>query len=70
MVEKSSPCPWNTREEFYEQFQSPRMVALRNFLLKTKQLQTLFMAERLEEGFPQMIAHLDTQERKSNATVP
>ncbi|MFS8562870.1 MAG: hypothetical protein LVR00_00445 [Rhabdochlamydiaceae bacterium] len=46
------------------------MVALRNFLLKTKQLQTLFMAERLEEGFPQMIAHLDTQERKSNATVP
>lgn len=58
------PCPWNTREEFYEQFQSPRMVALRDFLLKTKQLQALFMTEHLEQEFPQMLAHLDIQEKE------
>ena len=28
------PCPWKTRDEFYKHIQSPKMCALRKFLLK------------------------------------
>ncbi len=59
-------CPWKTREEFYAQFQSPQMIELRHFLFNTKQLQALFMAERLEKEFPQMIA---TSQDKEKAMV-
>ena len=47
--------PWSTREEFLREFESPKMVSLRNFLLETVPLQSLFMARRLEESLPKIL---------------
>jgi len=47
--------PWSTREEFYSDFESPRMVSLREFLLDTVPLQTLFMAQRLQHSLPKIL---------------
>ena len=44
-----SECPWNSREEFHEAIESPKMKSLRQFLFCTKQLQAIFMAKRLEQ---------------------
>ncbi len=47
--------PWDTREQFLRDFNSPKMVSLRNFLLETVPLQSLFMAGRLEESLPKIL---------------
>ena len=51
----SFDLPWNSREEFYLDFNSPEMVSLRKFLLDTIPLQTLFIADRLEDSLPKML---------------
>lgn len=51
----SPELPWGTREEFYDDFDSPRMVSLREFLLDTVSLQSLFMAERLKSSLPKIL---------------
>ena len=56
--------PWNTREQFLRDFDSPKMVSLRNFLLETIPLQSLFMAERLEESLPKMLDAAPTGDRE------
>lgn len=63
-LQNNPSCPWETRDLFYSQIQSPKMVYLRDLLLKTKQLQALFMTERLEKKFPEMIASLPEENRK------
>lgn len=56
MEEMSSfDLPWNSREQFYSQFQTPKMVSLREFLLETIPQQSLFMAGRLEESLPKIL---------------
>lgn len=62
-LKENPSCPWQTREEFYEQFQSDKMKELRDFLLKTKDLQALFMKKRLEKSLPQMTVHLSSKEK-------
>ena len=47
--------PWKSRTEFYREFESPRMVSLREFLLGTFALQTSFIADRLEKSLPAML---------------
>lgn len=47
--------PWKSRAEFYREFESPRMVSLRDFLLGTFALQTSFIADRLEKSLPAML---------------
>ncbi len=61
-------CPWKSREEFYQNIQSPKMIELRQFLFETKNLQAIFIAKRLEKALPQMVATLPTEE-KINVTV-
>lgn len=39
------PCPWNTREEFYNAQDSVEMISLIEFLKNTKYEQTLFIIE-------------------------
>ncbi len=51
----SSACPWNSREEFVRDMQTPKMIALRQFLYETRHLQALFMAKKLENSLPLMI---------------
>lgn len=48
-------CPWNCREEFYENIQSPAMKSLRQFLFDTKELQAIFIADQLETSFAQIL---------------
>jgi hypothetical protein len=57
-------CPWNSREEFYEDFQSSKMKSLRQFLFDTRNLQAIFMAKRLEEALPLMISDCSQVEQK------
>ena len=47
--------PWNSRQEFYSQFNSPKMVSLREFLVETIPQQSQFMAERLEASLPKIL---------------
>lgn len=47
--------PWNSRREFYRDFDSPKMVSLREFLLNTLPLQSQFIADRLESSLPEML---------------
>lgn len=52
------PCPWQSKAQFYREFQSPRMVELRRFLLDTVPLQTQYLLERAEAAVPKMLAVL------------
>ncbi len=38
--------PWQTRQEFYDDFNKPKLLQLRNWLKKTKSLQTEFIYQR------------------------
>jgi hypothetical protein len=50
-----SKCPWNSREEFYEDSDSSKMKSLREFLFDTRSLQAIFIAKRLEDILPLLI---------------
>jgi hypothetical protein len=56
--------PWSTREEFLREFDSPKMVSLRKFLLETVPLQSLFMAGRLEESLPKILNAASESDRE------
>ena len=57
-------CPWNTRDEFYAEINSPKMNQLRKFLYDTRNLQAVFIANRLEKALPQMIENLSPQDKE------
>ena len=63
-LQKAEACPWNTRDEFYQEINSAEMKELRQFLLETRNLQALFIADRLEKALPQMVDKLDSQEKE------
>lgn len=63
-LKAASLCPWNTREEFYEDFQSSKMKSLRQFLFDTRNLQAVFMAKRLVDSLPLMINECPEVEQK------
>ena len=48
-------CPWNSRNSFYEDIHSSKMESLRQFLLDTRSLQAIFIANRLEAALPQIL---------------
>lgn len=56
--------PWNSREEFYNEFQSPKMLSLRDFLLETIAQQSLFMSGRLEQSFPKILEAAPPEKRE------
>lgn len=56
-------CPWNSRAEFNANFDSPEMLELRQLLLKTKNLQAIFIAKRLERTLPDIIKNLPSSEQ-------
>ena len=59
-----TPCPWNSREEFYADIDSAKMKNLRQFLLNTRSLQAGFMAQRLEKILPLMLDHCSSEEKE------
>lgn len=62
-LKTAKECPWNSREEFYENIQSSEMKSLRQFLLDTKALQAIFIANRLETSFAQILNKCPQQEK-------
>ena len=53
-LQEARGCPWQTREEFYRDIQSAKMVTLRQLLLETKEQQAIFIAQRLERALGEM----------------
>lgn len=49
-------CPWPDRRAFLKAENSPKMLELRLFLAKTMQKQAEFMAKRLENALPRILA--------------
>jgi hypothetical protein len=49
-------CPWNSRAEFQEAIDSPKMKQLRQFLVDTIELQAQFLIIRLQEALPKMMS--------------
>lgn len=50
LLQKTSHCPWKSREEFLKVKESAEVKELRQFLLNTIDLQTTFIAERLRDA--------------------
>ncbi len=48
--------PWQTREEFLGDFESPRMQELRTFLDNTRHVQVSFIIRRMQASLPSLIA--------------
>ncbi|MFI5332537.1 MAG: hypothetical protein ACHQVS_00375 [Candidatus Babeliales bacterium] len=61
-LKKYPPCPWQTRESFFNDTQSPRMKELRALLSSTIELQAQFIANRLERTLPTMLATCNSLE--------
>ncbi|MEM7016046.1 MAG: hypothetical protein AAF512_01750 [Pseudomonadota bacterium] len=62
-LQSGPPCPWNNRNEFMRDFNSPRMVELRNILANNVVQQTLFMLKRLEAAPRLLLANLPPARR-------
>jgi len=48
-------CPWKSREDFLQSENSAEMTSLRDLLFNTKDLQAIFIVNRLEKTFSEMI---------------
>src|SRR6266481_94745 len=55
-------CPWNSRVEFQQAIDSPKMKQLRQFLVDTIDLQAQFLIARLQEALPKMMAQAADRE--------
>ena len=55
------PCPWVSKAEFYAEFQAPRMLELRRYLLDTVPQQTQYLVVRTEAAVPKMLETLGEQ---------
>ena len=48
-------CPWQSKDEYVQDINSPKVVGLRNFLKETKDLQLLFIVNRLKSALPKIL---------------
>lgn len=62
-LKSSQTCPWSSREEFYANFNSPEMNALRQLLFDTRNLQAVFIAQRLEKALPKILVKVSENEK-------
>ncbi len=49
-------CPWPDRRSFFDDFNQPRLVGLRDLLADTVSLQARFIARRLNQALPAILA--------------
>jgi hypothetical protein len=59
----TTACPWNSRNEFMQNSSHKAMVALRNYLADTVDLQALFMVKRLIKALPIMLKKLPSAKK-------
>lgn len=58
------PSPWTSRRQFLREFHSRKMVGLRKFLLETVDLQAQYLAVRVNDALPKIVASLpDAKDR-------
>lgn len=55
-------CPWNSRAEFQQAIDSPKMKQLRRFLVDTVDLQAQFLIARLQNALPKMLTQATDRE--------
>lgn len=68
-LKRTQGCPWKSREEFQVALDTFEMKVLRKFLFDTKDLQAIFIAQRLEKSFPGMVKKLPYPEKKKIVQV-
>ncbi len=61
---KNKHCPWKTREAFYEDIDSSKMQAIRDFLSSTFHLQAAFILERFRESLQRILKSLKPPEKQ------
>lgn len=57
-------APWNSRDAFYAEINTPRMNELRQLLQQTIPQQTAFIIRRLEAALPKMAATLASEQQR------
>ncbi len=68
-LREAEACPWNSREEFYHNINSPQMKSLRQFLVDTRKFQAIFLAKRFERRLPEIVIYLPNAERENAIRV-
>ena len=63
VLQRQADCPWNSRAEFNQASQTPRMKELRQFLANTIDLQAEFLVQRLQLALPKMLAETAASKR-------
>ncbi len=58
-------CPWNSRAEFQSQFHGAQANELRALLFETLRWQSRFLAQRMEESLPKMLASAPAAQREN-----
>ena len=56
-------CPWSTRAEFLAAAKSEKMTELRDLLASTISVQARFLAQRMEQALPKMLAAAPANQR-------
>jgi hypothetical protein len=62
-LRQTAACPWNSRAEFLRAQSSAQMTQLRQFLVRTVDLQTEFMVARLNDSLSKMLEEASPAER-------
>ena len=62
-------CPWNSREEFNADQQSPKMIELRQMLAETVSLQARLIARRMEASLAKILDALPSEAAKNQVTT-
>jgi hypothetical protein len=56
-------CPWRNRNEFINAQNSPKMIALRNFLQRTIPIQAEYMSRHLQDILPDLLTSTPLEDR-------
>jgi hypothetical protein len=64
LLKKSRGCPWETKEAFYQDFYSPSMIELRQFLFETRELQAAFIIKRAQSSLALVIAACPAKDKE------
>ncbi len=58
-------CPWKSQEDFYKNFNSRKMIFLRNLLNNTKNVQIEFIASRMQAALPKILINTSPAQKKN-----
>lgn len=59
--------PWQNRDQFYAEFDGPRLTELRNFLHQTLPLQAQFIVQRQDQALSKILDHAPEEQHRALA---